>query len=388
MGLFSFVGDTLGLGGGQEEAQLSFEELKRMYGDIELPDYDRMAQDIEARIRSGQITPEQGQTFLQEASGLSSYSADPRLKGAQLAALGELESIGKAGGLRMSDKAMLEDIAREEDVQDRGAREAIEQNAKMRGVGGSGLELASKLISQQEGAGRRAKRGFDVGKLAEERALQAIMGAGQMGGQMRGQDFAEAESKARAQDAINAFNARMRADQQESNLGRKERAAFGNRDWTTNRWDKADEMRRQRFQDEMQRTTGQAGAIQGVAGMQADRGRSRDEFMGNVIGTGALMYAMSDVNAKENIESAEPDLEEFLSKLTMNEYDYKEPEKYGRGKHFGPMAQDLEKSKIGRTMVEETPDGKMINYGKGQGVMLGILANLAERLEEVERAQR
>jgi len=47
---------------------------------------------------------------------------------------------------------------------------------------------------------------LDVSAQAQSRALQALMQGGQLGGQIRQQDFGEQSEKAQAQDAINRFN--------------------------------------------------------------------------------------------------------------------------------------------------------------------------------------
>lgn len=49
------------------------------------------------------------------------------------------------------------------------------------------------------------------------------------------------------------------------------------------------------------------------------------------------------------------------------------------------MAQELEKSAVGDSMVEDTPDGKMVNYGKGFGAVLAAQAHLNERLNKLEK---
>ena len=49
------------------------------------------------------------------------------------------------------------------------------------------------------------------------------------------------------------------------------------------------------------------------------------------------------------------------------------------------MAQELEKAgPVGRAMVEDTPDGKMVHYGRGLATMLAAQADLHARLKAVE----
>jgi hypothetical protein len=48
------------------------------------------------------------------------------------------------------------------------------------------------------------------------------------------------------------------------------------------------------------------------------------------------------------------------------------------------MAQDLEKSQLGNQMVEESKDGKKINFAKGFAAILAANADLHRRLKAVE----
>lgn len=106
----------------------------------------------------------------------------------------------------------------------------------------------------------------------------------------------------------------------------------------------------------------------------------------------AMMAAMaaSDVNVKKNIEPGSEETKNFLdlqyrkmmNELTPYSYDYKD-DKYGSGPQLGVMAQDLEKSPIGKQMVGESKDGtKMIV--PNVSTILGAQANLNERLNKLE----
>jgi len=58
----------------------------------------------------------------------------------------------------------------------------------------------------------------------------------------------------------------------------------------------------------------------------------------------------------------------------------------GEGKFISPMAQDMEKSELGKGMVMDTPEGKMVDYGKAGGLMLGVASMLNERMDDLEAA--
>jgi len=101
---------------------------------------------------------------------------------------------------------------------------------------------------------------------------------------------------------------------------------------------------------------------------------------------GGILGAFSDINVKENIEEAtEEDIQHMLDNLDPYKYTYKNSN-HGEGEQVSVMAQDLEKSKLGSTMVVETPEGKMVNYGKGFGIMLASQAYLNKQLKEIKQA--
>lgn len=102
---------------------------------------------------------------------------------------------------------------------------------------------------------------------------------------------------------------------------------------------------------------------------------------GGQLGAGTL----SDERAKNKVKDGKDKLRKFLEASKGYEYEYRD-KKNGRGKHVSPMAQNLEKTALGKTMVEERPDGlKQVNYGKGFGTMLAALSDIHTRLKKVEK---
>lgn len=143
-------------------------------------------------------------------------SLDPTARNAQLDALGQISNIYKQGGMTAIDKSRLQKIQDSAATQARGAREAIAQNAAMRGIGGSGLELAQSLQGQQAASDTAARQAIDVNSAAQQRALDAMQATGQLGGQISAQDL----QRATAQDEIQKFNAGIRQQQYENDLAR------------------------------------------------------------------------------------------------------------------------------------------------------------------------
>jgi len=158
-------------------------------------------------IQMERVDPRLASVALQERSNMFNISTDPRLRAAQLDALGALGGIAERGGLTLTDEANLARLQSQVAQADRGRREAILQNMQMRGQGGSGLELLAQMQSAQDATTGAADASRDIAAAAQDRALQAILQQGALGGQIRGQEFGEQADIAKAQDIINAFNA-------------------------------------------------------------------------------------------------------------------------------------------------------------------------------------
>lgn len=114
-------------------------------------------------------------------------------------------------------------------------------------------------------------------------------------------------------------------------------------------------------------------------------------------GLGAYMMgsAMSDEDMKK-IDGAVSDeeIEEFLNNLEPTQYEYvdaaldkmeERADTVSTGKKVGIMAQDLEKSKIGKQMVMEDKDGtKMVDGPQSVGALLAATASLNRRIKKLE----
>ena len=102
-----------------------------------------------------------------------------------------------------------------------------------------------------------------------------------------------------------------------------------------------------------------------------------------VNGIGSQTTTNSDKRVKENVKSGKEATYEMLDGLVSALWNYKN-KKMGDGKQLGVMAQDLEKSQLGDQMVEESKDGKKINFAKGFAAILAANADLHRRLKAVE----
>ncbi len=363
------------------------------------PTAEELTYRLDDLVQQGLVSPEQAKTFLVEQSAFDDVSGDPRLRDAQMGALSELANISESGGLTMADRASLEQINSRIDQEERGSREAIQSHQAEMGRSGSGLEYAELLANQQGAATRGAQQGTDLAALAEMRALESLTQGATLAGQVRGQDFDQDARKAEAKDAMAKFNTEhlqgtemtnvaARNAANERNLGERQRISDENaRIAGTNR-EIASTAKQTVFENDLAKKKAIADALAAKAQQQTERQKSKAAMAGGMAGVagsvGAGLLAKSDERAKD-IEPGAPDLDAFMESLRPIAFDYKSGGTgagEGPGRHVGVRAQDVEKTPEGRTMVKNTPQGKMLDMAKAFGLILGSLAELKDEIDE------
>lgn len=125
----------------------------------------------------------------------------------------------------------------------------------------------------------------------------------------------------------------------------------------------------------------------------AQRGQTLG-LIGNLGAAGATMFAASDENMKKDIKPTNQDgnklVESFMDALKSYNYKYKEDaegaagKKNPKGEVTSVMAQDLEKSDLGKQMVQDTPSGKIVDYAQGMAPLFAAIAELNERTKKLE----
>jgi hypothetical protein len=125
------------------------------------------------------------------------------------------------------------------------------------------------------------------------------------------------------------------------------------------------------------------------ANIAAGNQKAQGDLLGGVmsgVGNAVSAVAMSDERAKKNVSNGGAQVQQFLDNTGAHQYEYKDPSQPGAspGTHISPMAQELEKSQLGRPLVQNTPNGKMVDYAKAAPVMMAALAQINERLNAME----
>jgi hypothetical protein len=281
--------------------------------------------------------------------------------------------------------------------------------AAMRGAQMQGAEMQQAAVNQaamlRAQEMQAAQQAFAQGALSqEEMARQAAIQAGQINLQ---QDVARKQA---IQDAINAYQsgagqfAGLNADIAKSQAQIDLQTALSNqeRDLQAGMFNSQMGLDAATLQQQGQLAyanlgsnllSGQLGGLgtlyTGETGRQQAITQGRTGMFGSVLsaagaGIGAGL-TRSDKRSKTDIKPNN-ETESFLAALTDNSYRYKDPTEPGtaRGTQYGPMAQDLAKTKMGRTAVVHTPQGMMVDSARGFLLALSGLANINQRLAKLE----
>lgn len=233
---------------------------------------------------------------------------------------------------------------------------------------GVGQNAYNQQLGAYQSAGQAALQGVQAGNAA---AMQGTQGGGQMALQGLGQG------------AGTILGGLGQAGQQYAQGQQTALAAEGMQGQVEGAY-------QQYEQQELQNYLQAAGMEYGVAIQNAQMG---NQLVGAGIGAaGSLVGALSDERAKEAIAPADEAMLDLLDKAPAFGWEYKEPERpgAGEGRFFGQMAQDLEKSEVGSSLVSEAPDGtKMVNGVRAGLTALGSVATLKrtfdKRIEELEK---
>ena len=391
MGWLSGLTDTLGITNNRQ-AEAAQNAALSMINAVQLPTLTPL--ELQELVSTGELTPEQAQAYQLQQSAMENIYVDPKLKQAQLKALANLQEVGEKG-MTDEDRAKLLQIQGQEDAALRGQREAQMQQNAMRGFGGSGVDLMNQQIQAQEAANRMAQRDTEVAAQSQAAKLKALQDAGTLAGSISSQDWQQQAAKAQAKDAIDQFNLQNKQSVANANLQARNQAAAQNlaqsqalAQYNNQLKNQAAQYNASIPQQQYQNALGKAGASANAYGNKANmymqQGAQNMNTLSGLAQAGALMYMASDINAKQDIQKADFDVDDFLNSITSYKYSYKDPAKNGEGERLGVMAQDMEQSPMGNEIVMDGPDGKQIDMKKALSASLAALARLNERLNILE----
>lgn len=126
-----------------------------------------------------------------------------------------------------------------------------------------------------------------------------------------------------------------------------------------------------------------------VGNVASNVGKSVSDAVSKITGGG---IKISDEDLKTDIDYDPKHIDDFLAKLKPATYNYKKEVQdspfASKDKQLGVMAQDLEKSELGKESVIDTDAGKMVDYEDLQPKMLAALAALNQKIEGLEKDKK
>lgn len=234
------------------------------------------------------------------------------------------------------------------------------------------LKAAQERNLAQQIAAVQAGRGGS--SAANQRALIQSMS---QGGRQVAQDAAQARLQETSMARDRFLQAQAAADQQ----AREDLLQVGDLNLAQKKASQQFELAR----------AGQAAAI--AQENLKNKTATKNAIIGGITSMGGSALSalkFSDKNLKTDIKDAKKDVEKFMAALKSQSYKYKDGQSLGEddSKRYGIMAQDLEKSKVGKSMVKNTEMGKMVDLKAGYGAVLASLSNLNSRLAEIEKKKK
>jgi hypothetical protein len=262
---------------------------------IHIPDPAEQKLALQQFVQQGTLDPKLEQAIKANPSQFQNIITDQKYKDAQNQALSELQDIGNSGGMRLQDKEKLQEAQQSSNDKERGDRLAIDQSMANRGMGGSGFAAAAQLGAQQSGADRNAQSSLSAAASAQDRALQSIMGAGNMATQYQNQQFNQDAQKATAADKINLFNTENAQGVQQRNIGSqnaamsanlaaKQKVADENTQLSNFQQQYNNQLQQQQFDNETKKAAGMGGNYNALANNALQQGQMLGNTFSNIGG--------------------------------------------------------------------------------------------------------
>lgn len=292
-GIFGLISNS----SANERAQMLNNKALRRWLEINIPNPEDQKLALEEFVLQGTFSPQLEQAIKQDPSAFEQIATSEQHKSAQNRALSKLEQLGYEGGLSLKDKADLEEAQLREQSRSKGNRDAIRAEMHRRGLGGSGFEAVARLADESASAEQAHKNALQTQAHAQNRALEAIRQAGELGTSLRGQEFGEKAQKAAAADRIARFNAENLADVSRRNVERQnqgqqynleQRQGIHNKNVAQRNYQQEHNkgLGQQRFENESRVAAGASGQYGNLAQGERQQGQSMANFYGN-LGTAA-----------------------------------------------------------------------------------------------------
>lgn len=359
-GIGGFMTDVMG---GENDYQQNTHDFKRndyTYGGRSAYDYETQGGQQQGRA-GAQI--DYGNAGASRLMGLGSRGSEAdATEMARQAAMGQVPSVAQNQLLMGRDQSIQNAMAMANSVRGGGANLAAAQMGAMR-QGGETMGQVNQQSAMLR-ANEMAQARGQYGALAAQQRAHDL--------QLQGLDANQAQAQAQLEQQQKAQN-----DQYSMGLyGLGQHAADSSL---------AASMGLNRDQAGNEISAGQINAdiAKGNAGQAAAGGQ---QAAGTAAAAMGAMAMMSDERVKTHMGSGSAATSDFLGSLAPTSYRYKEgvPGESPNADRFGILAQDVGRTPMGRSLIEETPIGKAINVPHATGALLAGEGELYARQRRLE----
>jgi hypothetical protein len=263
-------------------------------------------------------------------------------------------------------------------AQDAVRRAMASQQAMARMGRGANAALAGRTAARNTaaigvaGAGQTAQAAMQDRAMADQQLAGVLQGA-------RGADIGLAESQANLSQQMNLANLSAENQAIFQQAGLDQAGSLAEMDA---------KLRAQGMNDQARLAylSQLAGLDQAQRAAELQAQQNRNQMIGGLMQTGAQIGMMaSDERVKTDVRDGAREVDTMLDFVRAYTGKYLDPKKHGEGKHAWVMAQDLERSPLGRELVVEAEDGtKMVDVRKAVSAALAASARLNERVRALE----
>lgn len=276
--------------------------------------------------------------------GITNYQSPQLQMGQDPFRQAQLQQLGQLQGIASGQQQGAGELATQRQF---GNAQAAQQAMARMGRGGGAGPLAYRNAANQSAA-----LGISAAGMGQQAAMQDQMNAqglmGQVAGAGRGADINVANANAGYQQGANQLNSQNYIQL----------------------LNQLNSMNQSKYNADL--------------GIGAQKDQANASLAGGVIG-GIGAAIASDERLKKDVKDAGESIDKMLDGLKAKSGKYKD-ERHGKGEWNWVMAQDLEKSEAGKRLVNDTPDGKMLDVGKVISTSLAAAARLNERVRKLEGA--
>lgn len=210
-------------------------------------------------------------------SALSGIAPDAQSRLDEQAAIAQLDDIASSGGLTLADRQALAELESTLSRRATARNLSTANQFAARGTLDSGKQLAMQMAANQNANETANNRGETIAAEAQKRAMEAVLAKGRASHAMSKEDYDRQSEAAKAEDAIDKYNASMSTDVQRYNNA----------------------LRGQAYDDEMKRLTGKTSVTGQINDSVLGSGKQNaNTIAGQAYGTTGLIDSISKYGRK------------------------------------------------------------------------------------------